>query len=547
VNQILGSPVISLSNSFNYSLNKKRFDMMKTIITSPYRRLKVLLVLPVFAIVFYAFAKPEYHYTTPARNSDGASDPPEMTVNMQDDLDYQKEIVIRTGDGSELKALFVIDGVVSENGMKKVNPDAILSVSVLKDNAATDKYGEKGRNGVIEITTKPQSPVTPMPISQAVEISQKAVKGIIRKEDGQPLEGVEIMSTGTTGNSYHTTTGKDGRFEINNVPEDASLLFSCRGYKRLTLKADFGKEMTIKMETDPEYKAPAVQRPTPVVAIDGIISEKNFATASKELGYEMGPVKMLPVKEATDKYGEKGAGGVYEITTRTKALEMGIKVPLPRLAPADYPTFQGQPARSFNDWAAGQVSYPPEARAKQIEGWITVNFAVELDGTVTNITPAGQTDPLLSEEVVRVIKNSPKWDPPKNPEVDSPFNSSFTIGFKLPDQVVKTPPYIVVEEMPMYPGGELELLKFIAMNTQYPEAAKAEGIEGRVIVRFIVNTEGNTEGITVLKGVHPLLDNEAIRVVSRMSGFRPGMQDGKAVNVWYMVPITFTLAKPNQP
>jgi TonB family protein len=142
---------------------------------------------------------------------------------------------------------------------------------------------------------------------------------------------------------------------------------------------------------------------------------------------------------------------------------------------------------------------------------------------------------------MRVIRTSPKWDRPKNPEVEDPYDSNVNIGFRLPDQIIKEPPFVVVEEMPMYPGGEGELLKFIAENTKYPEAAKADTIQGKVIVRFIVNTEGNTEGITVLKGVHPLLDAEAVRVVKLLSGFKPGMQGGKAVNVWYMVPINFTL------
>ena len=144
-----------------------------------------------------------------------------------------------------------------------------------------------------------------------------------------------------------------------------------------------------------------------------------------------------------------------------------------------------------------------------------------------------------------MIKAAPKWDPPKNPAVDMPFSSSVNIGFKLPDQIVKEEPFVVVEEMPMYPGGEGELLKFIAENTKYPEAAKAEKIQGKVIIRFIVNTEGNTEGISVLKGVHPLLDAEAVRVVSMLSGFKPGMQGGKAVPVWYMVPINFALPISN--
>ena len=69
VNQMFRSPVLSLSHSFNYLLNKKRFDMMKKIITSPYRRLKVLFILPVFAVLLYAFATPEYNYTEPSENA----------------------------------------------------------------------------------------------------------------------------------------------------------------------------------------------------------------------------------------------------------------------------------------------------------------------------------------------------------------------------------------------------------------------------------------------------------------------------------------------
>ena len=196
---------------------------------------------------------------------------------------------------------------------------------------------------------------------------------------------------------------------------------------------------------------------------------------------------------------------------------------------------------------AGQVRYPSEAQTKKLAGWVMVNYTVELNGSVSNPVPVGSSDPILSDEVIRVIKTSPKWEPPKNPAVDIPFTSSVNIEFKLPDQIVKEEPFVVVEQMPMYPGGDGELLKFIAMNTQYPEAAKAEKISGRVIVRFIVNTVGNTEGISVLKGVHSLLDAEAVRVVSLLSGFKPGMQGGEAVNVWYMVPITFTLAQNNQP
>ena len=99
----------------------------------------------------------------------------------------------------------------------------------------------------------------------------------------------------------------------------------------------------------------------------------------------------------------------------------------------------------------------------------------------------------------------------------------------------------MAEEMPQYPGGDVELLNFIASNTGYPQEAKSAGIQGRVIVRFIVTSEGNVRDIEVLKGVDPLLDAEAKRVVSQLIGWKPGILGGKPVNVFYMVPITFTL------
>jgi periplasmic protein TonB len=102
-------------------------------------------------------------------------------------------------------------------------------------------------------------------------------------------------------------------------------------------------------------------------------------------------------------------------------------------------------------------------------------------------------------------------------------------------------PFVVVEEMPTFPGGDAELLKYIMSNTVYPEVAKENNIQGRVIVRFCVTSKGGVSQVSILKGVDPELDKEAIRVVNTLPTFKPGKQGGKPVNVWYMVPITFTL------
>jgi len=102
-------------------------------------------------------------------------------------------------------------------------------------------------------------------------------------------------------------------------------------------------------------------------------------------------------------------------------------------------------------------------------------------------------------------------------------------------------PFVVVEEMPMFPGGPTELLKYIGEHTNYPDIAKENNIQGRVIVRFCVTSKGGVSQVSILKGVDPELDAEAIRVVNTLPTFKPGKQGGKPVPVWYMVPITFTL------
>jgi len=385
-------------------------------------------------------------------------------------------------------------------------------------------------------------------IYQPTVILQKEVKGIVLKEDGKPLEGVNIMSTGTMGNSRGTNSGSDGRFKIYFAEEDTYLSFMLRGYKEQSIKADFTKEMIIKMVKDPDYKEPKYENapkegapPMPLVTLDGVITKEPIAVINSKLGAELGTIKYLSGKEATDKYGEAGKNGVTEIYSRKKAAELGIKIPFRRNGPDDYPTFQGDNYTKFPDWVVSQIKYPAEATAKGIQGRITVNYAVEVDGTISKVSLMGKPDPLLGDAAVKVVQVSPKWDPAKNPEAKDPYSSMVAIKFELPNKISKDDTYVMVEKMPQYPGGDVELLNFIKNNSNYPEAAKADKIEGRVIVRFVINKNGNTEDPVILKGVNPMLDAEAIRVVSILKGFSPGTLGGNPVNVYYMVPVNFSL------
>lgn len=102
-------------------------------------------------------------------------------------------------------------------------------------------------------------------------------------------------------------------------------------------------------------------------------------------------------------------------------------------------------------------------------------------------------------------------------------------------------PYSTVEVMPVFPGGDVSLLKFISENIIYPEEAKAQNIQGRVTVKFCITSSGNINQVSIVSGIHPQLDAEALRVVSGLPRFEPGRQNGIAVPVWYYIPITFTL------
>ena len=104
--------------------------------------------------------------------------------------------------------------------------------------------------------------------------------------------------------------------------------------------------------------------------------------------------------------------------------------------------------------------------------------------------------------------------------------------------------FTVVEEMPQFPGGMMECMKFLSKNINYPAEAQKAGVEGRVIVQFVVKKDGKLADAKVVKGVHPELDAEALRLIGLMPDWIPGKQRGKAVDVKFTIPIMFRLQTP---
>lgn len=105
-----------------------------------------------------------------------------------------------------------------------------------------------------------------------------------------------------------------------------------------------------------------------------------------------------------------------------------------------------------------------------------------------------------------------------------------------PEQV-----FTAVEQMPQFPGGDAALMKFLSSNINYPQVAMENGVQGRVIVQFVVTKNGSVGEVKVIRSVDRDLDKEAIRLCKSLPKFIPGKMNGQAVNVWYTLPITFKL------
>ena len=107
--------------------------------------------------------------------------------------------------------------------------------------------------------------------------------------------------------------------------------------------------------------------------------------------------------------------------------------------------------------------------------------------------------------------------------------------------VEETKIFTVVEQMPMYPGGDAALMGYLRDNIHYPTVAAENGVQGRVVVGFVVERDGSITDVKILRGVDPSLDREAMRVVKSMPRWNPGKQNGSAVRVKYQVPVSFRL------
>ena len=214
------------------------------------------------------------------------------------------------------------------------------------------------------------------------------------------------------------------------------------------------------------------------------------------------------------------------------------------------------------------IRYPVNAQKNGTQGRVTVQFIVNVDGSISHIGIIRGADPELDGEAVRVISTMPNWKPGMQKGKAVRVKYTVPVMFRLNDEKkeeFKPVPKIdesivvvgyasqekspieedvvfeIVEQMPSFAGGMEGLMRYLSRNIKYPVTAQKAGIQGRVLVQVIIDSNGNVTNPKITKSVDPSLDAEAIRVTANMPKWQPGMQRGKAVNVKYTFPIEFKL------
>lgn len=345
-------------------------------------------------------------------------------------------------------------------------------------------------------SSQPEMNVAPIP--QQEKSKKVTYKGkIVDDEAGNPISDVKIIIDHKYQSITKSTVNAQGEFRIETSPE-ASILFEYSGKDGKTLARMCRPAELAKMDPD-------------------------------NMVIELIPVNIIKSNVTDD--------DVYEVVE-------------------NMPEFPNGGMGELMKYLSANIRYPEAAHKAGIQGRVTVQFVVGKDGSIGNVSILRGVNADLDAEAIRVISSMPKWKP--GTQKGEPVKVKYTVPvmFRLaPEPVEKidettvvgyhTPVagevYDVVDKMPEFPGGMAGLMQYLSKNIRYPAEAHTKGIQGRVTVSVIINAEGKAVNASIVRSVDPILDAEALRVASNMTGWTPGTKDGKPVNVKYTFPVTFRL------
>lgn len=281
---------------------------------------------------------------------------------------------------------------------------------------------------------------------------------------------------------------------------------------------------------------------TPLYMVDGVETEIDVIPTN------IGSVTFIYAEDAVKRYGEeRGRFGALEITTRTLQEMAREKEEPPFIVAETMPLFEGGDLLKFRQWLQTQVRYPAEALKKQIEGRVVCSFVVERDGSVSNIMTLQSPDWLLTNEVRRVLANSPRWTPGMQKGKTVRVKYIVPVDFRLPEKneaatgagtpaAAKTDspaaeegaPVTLAETMSLFHSGDLTTFRqWLQTQIRYPAEALRKRIEGRIICSFDIERDGSVSNVQVLKTANISLYREVKRALEYPPRWIPGQNKGE--------------------
>lgn len=237
-------------------------------------------------------------------------------------------------------------------------------------------------------------------------------------------------------------------------------------------------------------------------------------------------------------------------TERDKAIALYDAIP-------PMPCFPDGP-QAMSQFITDHLQYPEKAKKDSIQGNVFVCFNVEKEGTLTDIQVIRSISPELDNEACRLVNSMPKWIPAMKNGIPTSTRYILPVKFSLGDTGIqrsnpqsmnqtktqkgdKTVLPDSIDAMPEFPGGQATLFTFLRKNIKYPVLAEEAGVQGRVIVTFVVDVDGSLTDIKVRNSVDPSLDKESLRLLKVMPRWIPRKIDGIPVRMDFTMPITFRL------
>ena len=196
------------------------------------------------------------------------------------------------------------------------------------------------------------------------------------------------------------------------------------------------------------------------------------------------------------------------------------------------PLFPGG-SKALDQFISRTMRYPASALMKGIQGQVVCQFTVKKNGLIAGATVIERVEQSLDKEALRVISAMPKWHPAQSNGKAVSQQFVLPITFELKEKGPLSSP-------PSFPGGADRFQDFIRNTLKYPDLALEQGIQGVVYCQFFIDKDGSIVDAVIVKSVHPLLDREVLRLISRMPKWKPGMVNGEPVRVKFTVPFTFT-------